>query len=342
VPKFNKLRACEDDEMMNELITVQAAAALINSGVPLSLAGPEIALDQLPPGNWIAGTIPYFMVASGGVVVNEGKVFATDLSKVGSVRFTRYGSDNLSGIAANAPENGFALTIIPAGSQAHQRFAAEAAAYEGAFLKPTVGWISGVNLADLGKVTPKIFYGPTASKSEDGAVVVYVTLPAEKLASVEIVNLFEPDGGDVLHFDETSFEVRECEVNGKKVNFADYLLKRGLTHGRLPLVGDYSGAKVNVSLQSVNADLGKVALYAPVFPGVDYRFAKPVADYSGAFRTRLAKQDNSDAVWSCNCILNFLFGELEGQAIGGVQGPVTFGEIAYQLLNQTLVTLRVV
>jgi hypothetical protein len=43
----------------------------------------------------------------------------------------------------------------------------------------------------------------------------------------------------------------------------------------------------------------------------------------------------------CNCILNFMFGELEGKAIGGVQGPVTFGEIAYQLLNQTMVVIRI-
>jgi hypothetical protein len=45
--------------------------------------------------------------------------------------------------------------------------------------------------------------------------------------------------------------------------------------------------------------------------------------------------------FSCNCILNFLFGGLEGQKIGNLQGPVTFGEIGYQLLNQTLVVLRI-
>jgi hypothetical protein len=67
-----------------------------------------------------------------------------------------------------------------------------------------------------------------------------------------------------------------------------------------------------------------------------------VADYAGAFRSRLSATDPAGVVFGCNCILNFLYGELEGQAIGGVQGPVTFGEIAYQLLNQTLVTIRIV
>ena len=244
-------------------------------------------------------------------------------------------------MAANGPDNGFAVAIIPAGGQAHARFAAEAANYEGAFLKPTVGWIAGVHLNDLGKVTPKVYDGRTATKHEDRAVVAYVTLPEDKLALVEIVNLFEPDGGDLLHFPNTGFEVTDCVVNGKTVNFASYLRERGLDHGKLPLVGDYAGAHVNASLQSVGEAGGKVALYAPVFPGVDYRFAKPVGDYAAAFRERIAAQDSTGAVMACNCILNFLFGELEGKAIGGVEGPITFGEIAYQLLNQTMVVVRV-
>lgn len=326
---------------MNELITVQAAAELIRQGVPLSLAGPESALDQLPAGNWIAGTIPYFMVADGGIVVNEGKVFATDLSNVGAVNFACYGPDELASIAGQAPDNGFAITIIPAGGLSHSRFAAEAANYEGAFLKPTVGWIAGVHLNDLGKVKPKVYDGRTATKHEDSAVVAYVTLPDDKLASIEIVNLFEPGEGDLLHFDHASFEVTDCQVNGETVNFASYVRQRGLEHGKLPLVGDYAGAHVNASLQSVGDAGGKVSLYAPVFPGVDYRFAKPVGDYAAAFREQLAKQDSTGAVMGCNCILNFLFGELEGKAIGGVAGPITFGEIAYQLLNQTMVVVRV-
>lgn len=327
---------------MNELITVQAATELIRRGLPLSLAGPESALDQLPAGNWIGGTIPYFMVSDGGVVSTEGKVFVTDLSGVGKVTFASYGADELAGIAGNAPENGFALTIVPAGSASHQKFAAEAANFEDAFVKPTVGWIAGVHLSELGTKTPKVYDGRTSQKYEDRAVVAYVALPDDKLASIEIVNLFEPDDGDVLRFQQTSFGVEQCEVNGKPVNFAQYIRSRGLEHGKLPLVGDFAGAHINASLQTVGDAGGTVALYAPVFPGVDYRFAKPVDDYAGAFRARLGVQDSHGVAFSCNCILNFVFGELEGKAIGGVEGPVTFGEIAYQLLNQTLVAVRIV
>ena len=48
------------------LMPVAAAASLIGSGAWLSIAGDESALRQLPLGNWIGGTIPYFM-AEGGI-----------------------------------------------------------------------------------------------------------------------------------------------------------------------------------------------------------------------------------------------------------------------------------
>ena len=203
-------------------------------------------------------------------------------------------------------------------------------------------WISGVHLSELGHVTPKVYDGRSRTKHEDRAVVAYVSLPPEKMTSVEIINLFEPGDGDVLHFPDTSFEVRDCEVNGVKTRLADYVASHHLGDCHLPLVGDFAGAHVNVSMQQLDADGGRVVLYAPVFPGVDYRFAKPIPDYAAAFRRALAAHDLSNTVISCNCILNFLFGELEGKTIGGVGGPITFGEIAYQLLNQTVVMVRVI
>ncbi|HXZ96426.1 MAG TPA: hypothetical protein VEG37_05180 [Burkholderiales bacterium] len=50
---------------------------------------------------------------------------------------------------------------------------------------------------------------------------------------------------------------------------------------------------------------------------------------------------SSDIPFARNCALNFLYGKLEG-AQAGLPGPCTFGEIAYQLLNQTMVYLVVV
>jgi hypothetical protein len=84
-----------------------------------------------------------------------------------------------------------------------------------------------------------------------------------------------------------------------------------------------------------------VELYAPVFPGINYAFAKPVGDYAEAFTREFASHSHDGAVFSCNCILNYLYGDLEGKVVAGAAGPVTFGEIAYSLVNQTLVQVRV-
>lgn len=323
----------------NGLLCIADAAALIRSGLPLSVAGPESAMDALPAGNWIGGTTPYFMTADGGRVVTHGQVFVTDLSAIGSVRIARYGADALADISGNGPDRGFSLAVIPAGSVCHERFANEAADYPEAFLRPTVGWIAGVDLADR-TATAKVYDGTGPTKLTDGAVVAHITQDDDALLSIEIVNPFTPGTGDVLRFEETGFAPTHCVIDGIRTNFATYLVEHGMADGALPLVGDFAGAHINVSIKSVDLGAQSVTLYAPVFPGVDYRFAAPLADYAGTFREKLADHPLEGAVWSCNCILNFLFGALEGKAIGGVAGPVTFGEIAYQLLNQTMVLVR--
>ena len=109
---------------------------------------------------------------------------------------------------------------------------------------------------------------------------------------------------------------------------------------RLPLVADYCGAMINVSIKGVDAAAKRVDFYAPVFPGVEYRIAAPVGDYVNGFQAALPKLDTG-ITFSCNCILNFLYSNLEGKRTASITGPITFGEIGYQLLNQTLVYLTI-
>lgn len=129
-------------------------------------------------------------------------------------------------------------------------------------------------------------------------------------------------------------------VDGERRLFAEYIRLRGMQHGHLPIVGGFSGAHTNVSLREVHENT--VELYAPVFPHVEYSFARPVVDYAAEFRRRFENGPRQSVAWSCNCILNFLFGELEGKALGSCAGPVTFGEIAHGLVNQTLVEVQVI
>ena len=55
----------------------------------------------------------------------------------------------------------------------------------------------------------------------------------------------------------------------------------------------------------------------------------------------MPKEINGSILFSCNCILNYQYAELEGEKTKGFTGPVTFGEVAYQLLNQTMVYLTI-
>jgi hypothetical protein len=106
---------------------------------------------------------------------------------------------------------------------------------------------------------------------------------------------------------------------------------------------------VNVSFKSI--ENGIVNLYAPVFSGVKYHMAKNISDYVDLFNKRLAEHKHVTAAFSCNCILNFLYGGLEdkkleasdrSESLSVLDGPITFGEIAYQLVNQTLVYVEVI
>jgi hypothetical protein len=220
----------------------------------------------------------------------------------------------------------------------HQDYAQNAPDYQDMFMKPIVGCVSGVHMDDLGKVSPKAVDGRTVTAYADKAVALHASLPDGMVAKPGIVNLFSQGKGDLLTFPEGGFQVRKCLVNGIEASFADYLVSHRIDT-RLPLVANYSGAMINASFQAVDAEKGVVSLYAPIFTNVEYRIAAPVTDYVGSFAKALPK--GVKPAFSCNCILNFLYSELEGKVTEGMMGPVTFGEIAYQLLNQTLVYLTV-
>ncbi|MGE5471092.1 MAG: DUF6976 family protein [Bacteroidota bacterium] len=321
------------------LMGVGDVAELIRSGKYLSVAGDEQALRQLPTGNWIGGTIPYFMAEQGGVVSRE-QVYVNEIETFGESPLIRfYDLASLPRLCRNAPDNGYSLIIVPGFSEVHSSFARNAPNYEEMYLKPLVGWVAGVHLDDLGKVTPKVVHGQTGQFSDQMAVLVDVPLPNDKFARIDIVNLFTPGQGDDITFPETGFSAGDCLINGEPANFSDYLSGQGIDT-RLPLVADYSGAMVNVSIKGNVSAERRVDFYAPVFPGTRYRFAAPVADYITALQSALPPMD-SEPGFSCNCVLNYLYCELDGKRTGRITGPITFGEIAYQLLNQTLVYLSI-
>ncbi|UOA30171.1 hypothetical protein [Pseudosulfitobacter sp. DSM 107133] len=324
--------------MKNAMMTVADAAKRIEDGAVLLIAGDEAVLAALPTGHWIGGTSLYFVTDTGGRL-DRDHVFVTEIDEATDARSVLRTGNDLPDLARDRYDSGITMILVPAFSSAHADFAIHGASYDGLFDQPLMGWVTGVHLDDIGTVSPKVFDGATGKAYDEGALLLHVALPRGAATDLDIVNIFEQDpGADTIVFDETGFDVTQATVNGQKVDFAAYVAENGIDV-KLPLVANYSGAMINVSFRAVDASAGKVAFYAPVVAGVEYRLAKPSGSYAQTFAEQISGDGSTQL--SCNCILNYLYGELEGETTGSYTGPATFGEIAYILLNQTMVRMQV-
>jgi hypothetical protein len=331
----------EKGRFMQGMRTQEDVAGLIRAGRRLLVAADEALLAGLPAGEWIGGSIPYFMTEAGGMFSRD-LIHVTLLPDyVDSASIAVYGAESVASIYRDAPDHGFSLAIVPASSPTHLAFALGALDFVGYATRPLVGWVAGVATQMLETARPLVFDGRTGTGRADGMVVLHATLPASYYAEVQSINIFRPGDGPIIEFPNDSFLAREAWVDGRRVRFADWCRGRDL---RLPLITEYLGMTINTSFQGIrgSGENASVHFYAPVFRGQRYRHAAPVGDYAAAFASRLEGERpiaGQETLFACNCVLNYLFGELEGKRMGTLTGPITFGEIAYQLLNQTMVRL---
>lgn len=314
------------------LITFEEAVSLINEGKILHIAADDSLLKKLPKGKWIGGTTPYFISGEGGILSKE-KLFVNEIGFAEEIRIAVYGKYNVFQVVEECYDNGLTMLIIPYGSEVAVKYAKEAPEVEELLMHPVVGWISGFDLNTPGEA--KVYDGITGEAYSDKAVAMYIKLPADKSAMINMVNIFTDDKNDpVIRFYDNELSVKKCSVNGQDADFAEYIKEKGIDT-KMPLVADHNGSYINTSIKGIED--GIVSFYAPVFRNIDYRFAAYVDDYAGEFKKRVEKAGAVNPVISCNCILNYMYGDLAGHKIPPFTGPVTFGEIAYQLLNQTLV-----
>ncbi len=330
--------------MQDKLLSVSEASALIEEGRLLVIFGEEELLASLPTGKWIGGTMPYFYLKGTKGVFDQKHVFVTDFTEYAKdFKVSSYNADDIKHIGVNGFSNGFQFTIIPAYQRIHQEFAMNSDNYEQIYDNPVIGLVAGVSLEDLGNGRPtKTFNGTTGESHVEEAVALHIGLRDDQVARLEIVNIFSPEEGDNIELEvlETSFQVKDCLINGENVNLYDYLTKNGIDT-KYPLVCDYAGANINVSFESLKEDEKVVTFYAPLFKGNKYKFARPNTSYAHAFRNQVEQlEDKNNMVFNCNCILNYLYGDLENHDIG-YSGPAAFGEIAYNLVNQTFTYLVV-
>ncbi|MDR2770437.1 MAG: hypothetical protein LBB57_00190, partial [Clostridiales Family XIII bacterium] len=230
------------------LKTFEETVALIAEKKLLHISGTEALLRKLPAGNWIGGSTEYFLEETGGQIRND----ALDVMELAfsEYRFASYDAATLPKLTKDAYDNGFSVVILPFDSEVHKQYAQNAADYEDIFLKNVVGWISGVNL-EAADQRPIAVNGSAGEVLTDKAAVLHIGLPKGKLARLNIVNIFSADEkSPIITFSEDGFGVKNCFVDGKETVFADYIAQNKLDT-KLPLVGDYSGAGVNISIKSI-------------------------------------------------------------------------------------------
>lgn len=324
----------------NKLMSIADVNTLIKSDKVLVIAGDENLFSNLELGNWIGGTIPYFMNTDGGGE-NHSDLFVTDLTDiVTKVNIKEYQKDEvMTTMLEDRCIGGFSYLLLPAFSEIHQTYALKTRDASSLFDVPIMGWITGVHLDDIGTKTPKVINGKTGAVLENQGVVLHCELEEDAYAELDIVNIYEQGDGDVITFQEDSFSCSDCLINGASANLADYFVENDVDP-TFPLVANYSGASINVSVQAVDEEKKEVSFFAPLLRGQEYYIAKPIEDLYGTFSNALP-QNTSTLLCSCNCILNYVNIEMENKLAGDFRGPFTFGEIAYVLVNQTLVTLSV-
>ena len=318
--------------MKKLLYSIDEVSQFISQGKKMVLGADENILNQLPQGDWIAGTTPYFVDCNGGQE-NHQLIAVYDFTDIAEdAKFISYDINSIEQIYNDGFDNGFIILILPCYSDILGKYAVNAPSFEGFATKPLVGWVAG-HAYDASLPRTKTYFKSGASASIDKGVAIHVKLPANKYAEVEMINPFTPGDGDKIEILKDGFLIDEVLVNGQKCNFAQYLKDRSFAY---PMVADFGDVYMNTSVKLAEES---VLVAGPVFKGQEYTFAKQI-DIPKVLQEISVKAQDSP-VFSCFCVANYLYGQFEGKTFGNFDMVVTFGEIAYQLVNQTVVYLNV-
>ena len=319
--------------MKSGLYTVEEVSAMIREGKKLLLAGDDKLLSQLPKGDWIGGTTPYFILRPEQMVESTEKLFVYSLPDfIEAVEVREYGSLDIKNIYSDAPQNGFTAIIIPFGSSVLSEFALNVTGYKDFARYPLCGWVSGQRLDVITTEKSYVSSGISDTLHSDKAVAMHIALPANKYAEIHMSNSFEQGSGDIITFEHKTLVVKEALVNGVKQNFATYL-REAKVDTKMPLVANYSGAMLNTNCFVIETDT--VYLSSPAFEQVEYRFAR-----QSAFVPEHEIADEN-VVMSASCVLNYVWPELCGKYIEIINAPAVYGQIAYQLISQITMSVTI-
>jgi len=306
---------------------------MILAGDNLLLAGDTKLLSQLPAGNWIGGSTPFFILHPENRTTSYDKIFVNRLPDfVTHVEIREYDETNIQNIFNEGPQNGFTVLIMPYASPVAVEYSINATNYDGFAAHPVCGWLAGQPLDII--LTEKSYTASGAGPriSSEKGTAMHISLPKSKYAEIHIFNPYKQGDGDSIMFEESNLMVKDAIINGKKRNFAEYLREIGYDM-LMPLVANYSGAMINDVICAMDGP--EVPMSAPVFKNMDYRLG--VVDDNIVEPTLMSDK----IVFSVTCIGNFLQPHICEQYLRKMNGPVVYGEIAYQQIGQTTVYVTV-
>ncbi|MFT5648074.1 MAG: hypothetical protein ACI976_002770 [Aureispira sp.] len=338
---FEPLSPISEMKTENIRMSIGAVNRLIKANRTLLICGEEECLSQLDVGNWIGGTIPYCMSDEGGGTIGAQAVFVTDFTnRTVDFKIDSYEKEDFSQLLDDRFLDGFTYILMPAFSEIQEHYGLNMGNQPNLFDVPTMGWVTGVYLEEIGSKTPKVIDGRTGTIFENRICALHCQLPKGEYAELDIINIYKEGKGDVFTFSEDSFSCSDCLINGVPENLAAYYVENDIDR-TLPLVANYSGALINVDVQNVDVENKRMSFFGPLNTAHDYTVAEYVENRYEVFCEKLPA-DNSSILCSCNCISSYLNIGMEGKHSGGIVGPFTFGEIAYVLVNQTMVTLSII
>ncbi|MDR1172947.1 MAG: hypothetical protein LBL24_10870 [Bacteroidales bacterium] len=319
--------------MTQGLFTPAEVSDLIRAGKSLLLAGDAKLLSRLPAGNWIGGSTPFFILYPENRATSYDKIFVSQLPGfVSKTEIMEYDETNIRNIFNDGPQNGFTVLIMPFASPVAVEYATNATDYRNFAAYPVCGWLAGQPLEVI--MTEKSYSASGAGTgiSSEKAVAMHVSLPESKYAEIHIFNPYKQGKGDSIQFDYSSMTLKDAIINGEKRNFAEYLREIGYNM-QMPFVANYSGAMINVVCCGIGES--EVQMSAPVFKSVDYRIA--MIDEEIVEPSLVSDR----IVFSVTCIGNFIQPDICTQYLKKMNGPVVYGEIAYQQVGQTTVYVTV-
>jgi len=319
--------------MIQGLFTPEEVSDMILAGNNLLLAGDAKLLSRLPAGNWIGGNTPFFILHPENRTTSYEKIFVNQLPDfVTEVEIKEYDETNIQNIFNDGQQNAFTVLIMPCYSSVAVEYSLNATNYENFAVHPVCGWLTGHPLEIILTEKSYTLSGLTPGVLFEKGVAMHISLPENKYAEIHIFNPYKQGDGDSIMFEESSLMVKDAIINGVKRNFAGYLREIGYDM-LMPLVANYSGAMINDVICAMDGT--EVPMSAPVFKNMEYRIG--VVDDNIVEPALMSDK----IVFSATCIGNFLQPHICEQYLKKMNGPVVFGEIAYQQIGQTTVYVTV-